>query len=106
VPPEKIVVEGRSRNTRENAEYSAEVVRAHGWKRLVLVTSAAHMQRALACFHAVGLTPDTLPVDFQAPPRHTYVTGWIPRARALNRSDETLRELAGRVIYRLLGYAR
>jgi uncharacterized SAM-binding protein YcdF (DUF218 family) len=106
VPPEKIVVEGRSRNTRENAEYSAEVVKAHGWSRLLLVTSAAHMPRALGCFRAVGLTPDALPVDFQAPPHHAYVAGWLPRAHALDRSTETLRELAGRVIYRLLGYAR
>ncbi len=46
VPADRIVLERESRNTRENAERSARIVKERGWKTLVLVTSAMHMPRA------------------------------------------------------------
>ncbi|BDG07344.1 YdcF family protein [Anaeromyxobacter paludicola] len=104
IPRERIVAEGHSRNTRENAVESERVVRARGWRTLLLVTSAAHMPRALGCFRAVGLEPDALPVDRRA--RDGSDDGWLPRASALARSTEVLHELTGRVVYRLVGYAR
>lgn len=104
VPAAQIVAESASRNTRENAIESARVAAGRGWKRLLLVTSAAHMPRALGCFRAVGLEPDTLPVDHhaKAPGRGA----WLPRAPALDGSTWALRELAGRLVYRLAGYTR
>jgi hypothetical protein len=30
--------------------------------------------------------------------------GWLPRVAALEKSSEAIRELAGRVVYRLAGY--
>jgi uncharacterized SAM-binding protein YcdF (DUF218 family) len=102
VTAEALVLEGRSRNTRENAVESARIVRERGFGSLLLVTSAAHMERALGCFRAVGLEPDALPVDF----RGGEGGSWLPRASALSRSTDALREMAGRVVYRLAGYAR
>jgi uncharacterized SAM-binding protein YcdF (DUF218 family) len=104
VPPAQIVTEAHSRNTRENAIESARIAAARGWRNLLVVTSAAHMPRAMACFRAVGLEPDALPVDRRA--GDGQGRGWLPRAVDLARSTEVLRELAGRVIYRALGYAR
>src|SRR5690606_38101425 len=46
--------EERSRTTWENARYSAEMLRAHGIRRVVLVTQAWHMPRARWSFEAVG----------------------------------------------------
>jgi uncharacterized SAM-binding protein YcdF (DUF218 family) len=102
IAPERIVVEGASRNTRENAVESARVVAARGWKTLLLVTSAAHLSRALGCFHAVGLAPDALPVDWRSGDGRGE--SWLPRARALQKSTDALHELAGRVAYRIAGY--
>jgi uncharacterized SAM-binding protein YcdF (DUF218 family) len=102
IPPGQIVVEPGSRNTRENAIESARVAAAHGWKRLLVVTSAAHAPRALACFRALGLEPDMLPVDFRAGDGRGQ--GWLPRAWALAKSTNAIRELAGRVVYRVVGY--
>lgn len=42
-----IVREERSRTTRENLLNAAPLIRARGWRRVVLVTSASHMGRAL-----------------------------------------------------------
>ena len=99
----RLVVEANSRDTHENAVETAALVRSHGYRSLVLVTSAAHMERALGCFHAVGLFPDAMPVDF----RHSDDGGRspVPRAGHLAASTDALRELAGRVVYRAMGYS-
>lgn len=104
LPPAQIVAEASARNTRENAVESARVAAARGWRTLLVVTSAAHMPRAMGCFRAVGLEPDALPVDRRAGDGQGGT--WLPRAGALARSTDALRELAGRQVYRLAGYAR
>ena len=105
IPPERIVVEGRSRNTRENAVESERLIREKGWKKLLLVTSAAHMPRALGTFEAVGLKPDTLVVDVRAHEFHPRLAWWQPRAANLSAGTDALRELFGRWVYRLRGWA-
>jgi uncharacterized SAM-binding protein YcdF (DUF218 family) len=105
VAPERILKEGNSRNTRENALESLRIVQERGWKRLLLVTSAAHMPRAQATFAAVGLRADTLVADVRAHAPVYRVNGWQPRARALSQGTDALRELVGRTIYRLRGWS-
>jgi uncharacterized SAM-binding protein YcdF (DUF218 family) len=104
IPADRIVVEPRSRNTRENALESAALVAKHGWKRVLLVTSAWHAPRALGCFRAVGLAPDLLGVDHRS--GRTVRMLWLPRAEALSTSTDALRELLGNVVYWLMGYTR
>jgi uncharacterized SAM-binding protein YcdF (DUF218 family) len=104
IAPERIVVEDRSRNTHESAVAAARIVAERGWRRTLLVTSAAHMPRALGCFRAAGLAPDALPVDRRAGDGRGG--SWLPRARALAASTEALREWAGRVVYRVAGWTR
>ncbi len=104
VPPDRIAVERSSRNTRENAIESAKLASARGWRSLLLVTSAYHAPRALGCFRAVGLEPDVLPVDRRAGDGRGRL--WAPRAAALLKSTEAIRELAGRAVYRVAGYTR
>lgn len=104
VPPDRIAVERSSRNTRENAIESSKLAAARGWRSLLLVTSAYHAPRALGCFRAVGLEPDVLPVDRRAGDGRGR--SWAPRAAALAKSTDALRELAGRAVYRIAGYTR
>lgn len=103
-PAERIFSEPASRNTRENATLSAPIIAAHGWKRVLLVTSAWHAARALGCFRAVGLEPDLLPVDHRSVVEPS--ARWLPRAGNLANSTDALRELFGSVVYRLWGYAK
>ena len=104
VPADRILVEERSRNTRENAIEAARIVADQQLTTLLLVTSAWHMPRALGCFRAVGLSPDVLPVDHRASGVLGYA--FVPRADALNASTAALRELTGRVVYGVMGYTR
>ena len=101
---ERVFVEDLSRDTHENALYSASIIRAHGWKRLLLVTSAFHMARASDCFRAVGLAVDTYPVHFHLSESHAWYLWLLPRSGHLAESTDMLHELAGREVYRLLGY--
>jgi uncharacterized SAM-binding protein YcdF (DUF218 family) len=105
VAPERIVVEDRSRNTHENALFSAEIVRARCFHDVLIVTSAFHMRRAYGCFEAEGLPVDTSPVDFRSY-ADRYPTDLLPRAEHLAQSSAALREAFGRVVYRLRGYSR
>lgn len=104
VPPSQLVLAASTRNTREDAIETARIAAAHGWRTLLLVTSAAHLPRAVGCFRAVGLEPDVLPVDFRAGDGRNLE--WLPRAKFLAASTDALRELAGRAVYQLAGYTR
>ena len=55
VPPGVVVLDGASRNTRENALNSAILLEENGCGEPLLVTSAAHMPRSVATFQKVGV---------------------------------------------------
>lgn len=105
VPETRVLVEATANNTRENATASKALLDARGARSVLLVTSAFHAPRALGCFRAVGLEPDVLPVDFRM--RHPGLDGHLaPRSEYLAQSGRALRELLGRLVYRVLGYTR
>ncbi|MDP8999173.1 MAG: YdcF family protein [Myxococcota bacterium] len=106
ISADRIAIEPHARNTHENAVESQRIAAEHGWTRLLVVTSAYHMPRALDCFHASGLAVDSLPVDYRAYDTERYSGSWLPRSAFLARSTAALRELFGNRIYQLKGYAR
>ena len=55
---------GVNRNTRDEAEKTAKLVRERGWKRVLLVTSAFHMKRAAATFRTAGVDVVAVPCNF------------------------------------------
>lgn len=106
VPEAALVVEGRSRNTRENALYSAELMRELGIERVLLVTSASHMPRALGTFRAVGIDAIPAPTDFGVIPQPAHLMRWLPNADALHDSTLALKEYLGWWVYRWRGWVR
>ena len=70
---------------------------------VLLVTSAAHMPRAVACFRAAGIEPLVDPVDFRAIPPGRG-TGGV--SSNLERIDFALHEWVGLAFYRLRGRTR
>ena len=64
VPEDKILVETRSINTRQNAQFSAEILRAHGLSHPILVTSAFHMNRSVLNFEKQGVAVEPYPADY------------------------------------------
>ena len=54
VPASAIELESRSRTTKENAQFTAKLLRAQKVKSAIIVTSWYHSRRALACFRHFG----------------------------------------------------
>ena len=65
LPATQVRYEGESRNTWENAVLAFERVRPSADKPWLLVTSAAHMPRAIGCFRRAGWNVRAYPVDFE-----------------------------------------
>ncbi len=55
---------GCCQTTREEAVAAAELARRNGWRKIVLVTSAFHMRRALGAFRETGLIVMPAACDF------------------------------------------
>lgn len=104
VAPESILLEERSRNTRENALYTAEIMQEHGLETILLVTSALHMPRALAAFQALGLDAVPAATDFEIGTISEGVLAWLPDADALAGSTRALKEYLGYRVYRHRGW--
>ncbi len=60
-PRADLILETKSRNTRENAVNTAAIFKEHGWRHGFHVTEGVHMPRALATFQKMDL--DVTPVD-------------------------------------------
>jgi len=103
VKPGRLLVEDRSRNTRENAVESRHVLARHNIRGpVLLVTSAVHMPRAVACFRGVDQPVIPWPVDFQG---HGYGLGaFVPKTDPLLRNRMALHEITGLLVYWLTGY--
>jgi len=71
-------------------------------KRFFLVTSAAHMPRAVRVARAQGMTPIPVPCDYRAV-RDLGWRAWIPNNRALTVFSYALHEIVGLQYYRLRG---
>lgn len=87
-------VELRSRDTFENARFSAALLRAAGVTRIVLVTDGDHEWRAAHEFSAAGLSVLPAPEGLWVP-RRASVFAFLPSGHALTRSSEALYELLG-----------
>ncbi len=107
VPPGAILVEPRSRTTRENAEETERILRPRGARSVLLVTSAIHMPRAMAAFRATGLTVTPSPTDYLVgdPGPEAYLE-WIPSPDSMKRFQAAYWERVGLLYYRLRGWTR
>jgi len=97
----RLRVERTSRNTYENAVFSARLVREVQGP-VLLVTSAYHMPRAVACFEKVGQKVIPYPADFLR--TDSGPGAWLPRPSGLVRSSAALHEYVGWLTYWIAGY--
>jgi len=65
VAPERVTIEDKSRNTDENARFTAAIVHPQPSQRRLIVTSAFHMPRAMGVFEKAGFHPIAYPVAFR-----------------------------------------
>ena len=65
VDPGRLIVEDKSRNTEENAQFTAAILRPGPEQRWLLVTSAYHMPRAVGAFEKAGFDVVADPVAYR-----------------------------------------
>ena len=103
VAHDRITIDEQSRNTIENAVFSHLLASPKPDERWILVTSAAHMPRAIAVFRAVGFPIEAYPVDYQTRDRNDVIDLHTSLPGGLEMTDQAIHEWAGLVIYRLAG---
>jgi len=94
--------EENSQTTSENATYSAEILKQAGIQKILLVTDAWHMRRALLAFSKTGIEVTPAPMNFQSPPSEYRILNWLPNADSLNVSSRALHEWIGYIWYRIV----
>jgi uncharacterized SAM-binding protein YcdF (DUF218 family) len=93
--------ESRSRNTAENALYSRALLQTFNIDRIILVTHAFHMPRALTEFKKVGFDVEPAPTGYFSTEEALSLFGFIPSAQALTVSTFVFHEHLGLLWYRL-----
>ena len=95
VDPADLLLEPRSMNTWQNAQFSGSLLKAYGADRVLLVSSGFHLRRGMLYFSHFGI--------HATPVRADYVSGvasWKPLSYNFAMADMALHEYAGIARYR------
>lgn len=105
IAPDRILTEGQSQTTAENARFTANLLHPMPHSRWVLVTSGYHMPRAVGAFRQAGFDVVAFPAGFRT---HGWRGMWKAESTAtenLRRIDIGVHEWVGLVVYKLRGYS-
>jgi uncharacterized SAM-binding protein YcdF (DUF218 family) len=106
VDEKDIYLEEKARNTHENAVNTKRMLKPYFGEKMLLVTSAMHMPRAKACYEKEGFKIDVYPADIKKKDTYSGILDKIvPEERNLTKIAELIREVAGFVIYKIVGFA-
>ncbi|MBM3557717.1 MAG: YdcF family protein [Alphaproteobacteria bacterium] len=98
----RVLYEGRSRNTWENATLARDLAQPAAGETWLLVTSARHMPRAIGTFRRAGWAVTAHPVDFRTAGAATADIDFNLGA-GLRGLGEAAHEWGGLLVYFLLG---
>ncbi len=103
VARERVLLEGKSRNTAENAAFTRELLNPKPGERWLLVTSASHMPRAIGSFRRAGFAVEAYPVDRRAERGADMFRFSHTLSGGLLRTDQAMREWIGLLAYWISG---
>lgn len=91
-------VESRSRNSFENAKFSAEILKKRDIKKIALVSEPSHLCRSIKLFEAHGIS--VLPAPTGYIDRDQYIFGeFLPKSSALEKSARAIKEYVAGIFY-------
>lgn len=87
IPSDDILIEEESKDTRENAKNTAEIIKNNGFKSVILTTSPYHQRRTYQNFKKE--LPNTTIINWSATDSHWRKFGWwkTSEARQLTFSE-------------------
>jgi uncharacterized SAM-binding protein YcdF (DUF218 family) len=107
VPENEITIENETRNTYESAVQVKKLLQDSAYQNAdcLLITSAFHMRRSLACYRKAGLQPEPFSTDFYSYPREYYFDSlFVPQLNALIIWHKLAKEWTGFLAYKIAGY--
>ncbi|RMG91472.1 MAG: YdcF family protein [Zetaproteobacteria bacterium] len=100
VPQERLHAENAARTTWENALRLRDMLEQRGIQRVMLVTSAYHMPRAVRAFRAQGFDVLPAPSAYRKSKDSSYaIRDWLPRADVFHDACNALHEYLGMLWY-------
>ncbi|WP_264324898.1 YdcF family protein [Romeriopsis navalis] len=111
VPRSALLEESDSMNTRKNAENIKQMLEKEQLNKLILVTSAIHMPRALAIFRRLEIDVVPAPTDFysvfpyKGKKASFQLSSLLPQVGNLDLTTRAMKEYIGLWVYRLRGWA-
>jgi uncharacterized SAM-binding protein YcdF (DUF218 family) len=106
VSADDLLLETKSRNTHENAVFMKPILQQYfPGKPCLLITSAAHLNRAIACFYKEGMLVIPYSTD-----RYSGPVKWepdyllLPSAATLFNWEKLIHEWVGMIGYWVMGY--
>jgi uncharacterized SAM-binding protein YcdF (DUF218 family) len=103
VDPVRIGIETRSRNTDENARFSAAILDPKPGQVWLVVTSAYHIPRAMGLFRKAGFDARAFPVDYRTYFDDRDYRTLLFRLTELDLTDLAVHEWVGLTAYYLTG---
>jgi len=100
IPAESIILTESVENTDQEAKAIKKLFPDKNIK-IILVTSAYHMNRALNVFNAADLNVIAYPVDFKNNSKNFTLMDLIPSANALSGTSYFVREMISRTYYKV-----
>ncbi|EAU42799.1 hypothetical protein FP2506_08156 [Fulvimarina pelagi HTCC2506] len=97
--PNRLKLDGKARDTFENAVYAKALADPQPGETWLLVTSAYHMPRAMGCFRTVGFDVVPYPVDYRTPEGADVWRPSTATTRNLEKVHFAIREYIGLAAY-------
>jgi uncharacterized SAM-binding protein YcdF (DUF218 family) len=104
VPDEDIILEDRSRTTHENAVECRRLLQERRIGKVILVTDAAHMFRALRSFRNQGISAVPSACRHDAVAFEWTIWDFLPSTSAVGEHQRTFHEWLGFAWYWIKGY--
>lgn len=103
VPRERLILEGESRTTYENAVFTKQMVQPKPGETWLLVTSAFHMPRSMGLFRQAGFEVTPWPVDYRTSGVEGFGFFRDNPVDTLQTTTVAVKEWIGLIAYRLAG---
>jgi uncharacterized SAM-binding protein YcdF (DUF218 family) len=108
VPSEHILIERYAKNTYENAVFSHQILKENGLEHAtcLLITSAFHMRRSVACFSKQGINFKRYACNWQdTSGQWTHILDYLPQYKSFELWSILLKEWFGMATYKLMNYS-
>jgi uncharacterized SAM-binding protein YcdF (DUF218 family) len=103
-PEQALVTDREVQNTADEGRAVRAVMQARGWKKVILVTSAFHMARAMRMMKRSGVEAIPFPADYSTGPHYrSDIRDIVPATVNLEGTELALREWMGMAYYALPG---